>query len=244
MITLQVIYADSAVPVKMATEYSELSWHEFTLIEDNARNVSDNWHRLIKNIAILCRLPEEDIELWPEDAIHACRPFVKFLDSLPTHASKVPDDVLAITDLGELPWKYLELAKMHIQTGMAGEKVNHARAMAGVVAVYTDYNLDEMKLLDAIPIALHFKSLVETFFEQYKRLTESEQTPEQLEAGIDRFKQFGYFTTLHALCNGNPLKYEDMLNQKAHVIYQTLVFDLEQSKYNERLAEIKSKKTK
>ena len=57
----------------------------------------------------------------------------------------------------------------------------------------------------------------------------------EIEAGIDKFNQFGEFNVLYNLASGDPLKLEDAFNLPYTEAFLTLARKAEEARYAKRL---------
>lgn len=76
------------------------------------------------------------------------------------------------------------------------------------------------------------------FYDRFKKLSEYEHDPEELEAGVEIFDKYGFFSTLHSLADGDITKYELILETEADTVFMTLLYNKDKREYEERLKEI------
>jgi hypothetical protein len=234
MLGIELVYFDSTTTkLAMKCGFDELNWSEFCGLYDNSK-IEDANERLVANIALLTS--HEDIHLIPVQELIPIRPLLNFIDDVKEIIVKaVPEEIKKI-QVANMPWKLLEASKQAIQ--LKGEENSFNKAMPEIVKIYSGIDISKMPFTESFPIANYFKEQLESFSKQFSKLNEYEPKPEQVLAGIEELNQYGMFTTLHALCGGDPLKYESMLDKPAIEIYQTLLYDYELSLYNQRLEEI------
>jgi hypothetical protein len=232
MLRIDVNTNKGAELVEIKTSYREFLYKDFVSIERNSSIQSEHL-RTLKNIQ---DLSGSDLVLQFDDfSLQKIKPHLNFIDEPILLIKSVPETVANI-NIGDKSWSMLEASKMHIKNSVNG-LLTVSESLANVAQIYTGIDIMNMPFEDARPIAIYFRNQLETFFAKYKKLTEYKPTKEQVQAGISRFEKYGFFTTLHALAKGDLLKYDSILDQKASVVYQTLVIDYENSDYAKQLAE-------
>lgn len=232
MLRIDVNTNKGAELVEIKTSYSELLYKDFVEIERNSSIKSEHL-RTLKNIQALSG---SDLVLQFDDfSIDKIRPHLVFIDNPSFLVKQIPENVKSI-NISDLPWSVLEAAKLSIRKSINGD-ITVGESFAEIVMLYAGIDIMPLPLEEARPIALYFREQLETFFDKYKKLTEFKPTSEQVQAGISRFEKYGFFTTLHALAKGDVLKYDSILQQKASIVYQTLVIDYENSDYAKQLAD-------
>lgn len=214
----------------LKTSWPELTFENLLQLFENT-SIENEDSRIIANLQVLSSLTEEEISHLNSEHLNAIKPWLAFVDHVDSVLGyEVPkhfDDV----NIGALPWKMLEEAKQIINsTG----KENLMFAIPGIIKIYTGQDITKNKIPLSYPIAILFIKKLEEFFSKYSRLNDYKPTSEEVSSGVDKLSQYGFFTTLHALCKGNPLNYDNMLDQPADNIYQTLVLDFELSEYQKR----------
>jgi hypothetical protein len=71
-----------------------------------------------------------------------------------------------------------------------------------------------------------------------------EPEPEEKEAGINTFSQFGEFSPMYALAGGDITKFNAVIFEPYIVVFRTLLYRVTQHKYEKRLREIYKNKAK
>lgn len=242
MIGIEFTYNDlSTSSLQMRTSFSELLWSDFVRLCDNAK-IEDVEQRILENIAVLCNTDAYSIASMQEADLIKIIPFLSFIDNPEVVTNRAISEQVTNCQIATQPWKLLETAKQVIQANQDVYSLN--RAMPEIIKIYTNIDITNMPFNEAFPIAEYFKQQLEDFFKQFTKLNEYKPKSEQVLAGIDQLNQYGFFTTVHALCKGNPLIYDVMLNRPAIQVYQTLLYDYEVSQYMDRLNEIHNRKNK
>lgn len=242
MLTFEIKYTDSTTDiVNMKTAYDEITFRQFTKLCNNV-HILDEQERVIMNIAELTGLSVGIIKQFDAIQIRAAKPYLRFIDDVGSLKALQPPQEIKDLDISKEPWATLEQAKMLIKTDIKVGSKHLLNSMAEVVKIYTSIDVWELPFVQAYPMVTEVKNKLELFFANYTRLNDFSPSQEQVNAGIERFERYGFFTTLHALCKGNPLMYDQMLKVPAAQVYQTLVADFEQADYAERLRKEYTKK--
>jgi hypothetical protein len=166
---------------------------------------------------------------------------VKFLGSkrLLRKATKAPEWINEI-DIRKDEWGKLEKVKQIIKNN---EGVKEELIIEQLIKAYLpQIELKPLPCGVAIGAMSVFFAKLNEFFKKYERLNDYEPDNDEIRAGVKELDKYGYFTTLMALTNDNPLLYDEMLRQPAGVIYRTLLIKFEQAQIQKKLHEIKSKK--
>jgi hypothetical protein len=175
------------------------------------------------------------------DYLPAFNNTIKFLGSKRQlrKATKYPEWINKI-DIRKNEWGKLEKVKQILKNN---EGVKEELIIEQLIKVYLpDTDLKTLPCGVGIGAMSVFFTKLNEFFKHYERLNDYEPDNDELRAGVRDLDKYGYFTTLMALTNDNPLLYEDMLKQPAGVIYRTLLIKFEQAQIQKKLNEIKSKK--
>lgn len=218
---------------KIKTDWKELTFAELLKLLDNA-SIEDENSRIATNLVVISDLSEEDIRHLDEDHIAAIRPWISFVDQVERlKVSEIPEFISKI-NIGAESWGKYEAA---IQLIGAGNEKSLMPAIAQIVSIYADIDILPYKVPDAYPIALYFINQLKEFQLKYSRLQDYKPKQKDIAAGVEKLNQYGFFTTLHALAKGDPLKYDDMLLQPADNVYQTLVLDFELSEIRKKYQE-------
>lgn len=218
---------------QMKSDWRECSYSDFIELVKNKSIVEIN-ERVKVNISMLSGCEISLVNQFPSNYINGIIPFMAFIDKVDKiQFISAKSDMLKT--VANEPWKKIEAVK---QILIASKEFNLMMIAPEIVKEYTNIDIASMPFVEAYPIAIHYCSDIESFFKKYTRLSEFKPKPEQIAAGIDKLSSWGFFSTLHALSKGNPLKYDEMLEQPADVIYSTLLFDYDLAAYNERYSEI------
>lgn len=218
---------------KIKTDWTELTFAELLKVFDN-RSIKDENSRIATNLAVMSDLTEDDIRHLDEDHIGAIRPWISFVDQVDRlKVSQIPEFISKI-NIGAEPWGKYEAAKQIIQSR---DEESLMPIISQIVALYANIDILHYKVPDAYPIAIYFINQLKEFHTKYSRLQDYKPKPKDIAAGVDKLNQYGFFTTLHALAKGDPLKYDDMLLQPADNVYQTLVVDFELSEIRRKYQE-------
>lgn len=104
--------------------------------------------------------------------------------------------------------------------------------------------LDKMPVAEVHPFGLFLeKQLIDIKKAERIRL-KSEYTPEQIQAGIHLFNELGVFNTIDMMAQGDPLRYDAVLNLPFSSVFNKLVLSNISSKFEKRLSEILKDKNK
>lgn len=231
---------DKIEQIPMRASWDVVTFEEFILLSENAK-IESEAERVLRNISLLSGIKVDILNQFDTTAIEALKPFLSFIDNV-DHLFwlPIPEKVSQI-NIGLETWGKLEAAKQYIM--IANDSlfpiVPH---LLDIYCPIPDFR--QMPMVQSYPIALAIITKLDQFFQKYIRLNDYKPSSDQLAAGIDKLNQYGFFATLHSIANGNPLHYDDMLNQPADTIYQTLLMDFEVSEYQKRLSEKLTKKTK
>lgn len=193
-------------------------------------------------IAEILEFEPETVEALPREVFNMIAGAVSFLDS---EVPQIMPEQFEALNVGTCTVGQLE---------KANEFVNNYPVWDAAPYLYAIYETPEYveakafaraQELFELPIqtiyagALKVLEQMDEFYKKYLPLISKEPDENELAAGIDRFAKFGFFATLAAKCNGDPLKYDAMLKVQADVFYMTLYFEHEQTEYQTALANIK-----
>lgn len=220
------------------TDWGGVTFNQLVEIFKNS-SIENESERIKSNLLCLSNATKEEVEALPFDMLEASKPWLSFIDDIGLIEGKaVPEEIESII-IGALPWGKLEAAKQII---LNSNSISIIPAIPEVILLYCDIDIRNLPIPESYPIAICFANKLEAFFSKYTILNEYRPNSDQLLAGVERLSQYGFFTTLHALAKGNPLNYDQMLEQPADNIYQTLVLDYELSRYQEKYHKILSEK--
>lgn len=224
----------------MKASWEHVTFEEFLLLSENAK-IESEAERTLRNISILSGIQVDILNQFSSESIEALKPFLEFIDvvddlftlPVPTHVANV--------NIGMESWGKLESAKQYIM--IANDSL--MPIVPNLLDIYCPIEgFKSLPMVQSYPIARAIIMKLDEFFKKYTRLNDYKPSSEQIAAGIDKLNQYGFFATLHSIAGGDPLKYDDMLNQPADTIYQTLLMDFEVSEYQKRLQEKLNKKAK
>ncbi len=222
------------------TDWSELTFADLLSLFENAK-IEDEQSRIVANLMVLSEMSEKEIAQLNEEHIDAVRPWIGFVDSVEAlMVEELPQTVSQI-NIGAEAWGKFEAAKQLIQ---AVQDDSIMPALPDVIKVYVDIDILPMSLPKAYPIAIYFIHQLRDFQAKYVRLNDYKPKAKDLAAGVEKLNQYGFFTTLHALSKGDPLKYDAMLLQPADNVYQTLVMDFELSEIRNKYQENEERERK
>ncbi len=234
MLTLKLQYQDSESVAHMKTSYAELTYLELCELFKNSQ-IEDEYERLYANIALLSGIDIEIAKQFDLTTSICVVPFLEWIDQVPE-----PPECKHKVQIGAEAWGKLEQAKMVLKYG---DQYEVATSIIEVIKVYLPMiNISLIPALESLSIAKWFENQIVEFFNKYKKLNEWQPTGDQLNAGIEDLGKYGYMNTLDALCFGDALKHDEMLDKSADVIYFKLEYDYVLSTYRERLTDIQSKK--
>lgn len=238
-INISILLENQTIDASMKASWDLVTFREFIELSENSKTEGEI-PRAIKNIAVLSGLKPETVAQFDASAFEGLIPFLSFIDEVDSLFSRPIPKYIADLNIGLESWGKLESAKQLISL----TNDIPMRAMPDVVKVYLpELDIMDQPMVKAYPIAGAFLKKMLDFFDKFKRLNDYQPSAEQKAAGLDKLNQYGFFATLHALAEGNPLNYDELLNQPADVIYQTLVMDFELSEYHKRYEDqLKSKK--
>jgi hypothetical protein len=230
---------------KVEKTFLRASWElvtfgEFLQLTENSK-IENEAERTLRNISLLSGIKVDTLNQFDSASIESLKPFLSFIDNVDYLFSMPTPESLNELNIGLETWGKLESAKQYIM--IANDSL--FPIVPNLLDIYYPTpNFMDMTMDKSYPIARAMITKLDQFFQKYIRLNDYKPSSDQIAAGIDKLNQYGFFATLHAISNGNPLKYDDMLNQPADVIYQTLLMDFEVSEYQKRLQEKLNKKTK
>ncbi len=161
-------------------------------------------------------------------------PLLSFMRTAPQTPPKHPPIIISNAGWGEL-----EAVKQELHP-------NKPVILAGPTAVkaYHDINILDKPVTEYYAEATQLTNDVLQFLEQFKELGEYKVTEEERKASVDwetdkpLFEAFGFFVTLDALADGNPLKYDEILKLPAITIYNKLLLDMRKRKFSEQYHEL------
>ncbi len=236
MLTLKLQYQDSETVARMKTSYTEITYLDLCGLLKNSM-IEDETERLYENIALLGGIDIGIARQFDLTTSLCIVPFLGWIDEislLPVYECKHK------VQIGAEAWGKFEHAKALLKYDNQYEV---SLSIIEAIKIYRPrLDISTMPALEGLAIAKWFEQQFVDFFTKFQRLNDYQPKGDQILAGIEELGRFGFLNTLHALCNGNPLKYDAMLEQSADVVYSTLVYDFELSQYRERLTEIQSKK--
>lgn len=225
---------------QMKASWEVVTFEEFLLLSENAK-IENEAERVLRNISLLSGINVDILNQFDGKSIAAIKPFLSFIDNVDSlFRMPTPENVNQI-NIGLETWGKLESAKQYIM--IANDYL--FPIVPNLLDIYCPIpSFRQLPMTKSYPIALAIITKLDQFFQKYIRLNDYKPSSEQVAAGIDKLNKYGFFATLHSIANGNPLHYDDMLNQPADTIYQTLLMDFEVSEYQKRLSEKLTQKTK
>lgn len=97
---------------------------------------------------------------------------------------------------------------------------------------------------DVYSVAKFIKRQLIEINERESRIPRAEPTNEMIRAGIDMFEELGEFNLIYDMANGDPTKYEAVLELEYSVIFNTLVRKNKNTIFENRYSEIMHEKSK
>jgi hypothetical protein len=98
-----------------------------------------------------------------------------------------------------------------------------------VVRIYTGRT--GWPLLDLLAHWSHVTEQMDAHIERFSDLFNQQPDENEVAAGIDRIQKFGWFGTLDALADGDPLKYDPILQTPVITIHTKLLLDMVKGDY-------------
>ncbi len=141
---------------------------------------------------------------------------------------------MAAIDINTISWGKLEACKQAMAS-LAGKDLMNA-APAVVKELY-GIDIMDKPVPEVFGVAAFFDRIA-GFLNRFASLSDYENEPEEIEAGVDELQKFGVFSTIDTLSSGNPMKYNAILEVPAISIYNKLFLDMERNAYQKRLRKV------
>lgn len=112
-----------------------------------------------------------------------------------------------------------------------------------IIQMLTGYDVNKIMLKFWFDV-FAFHNFVAAQIERVNELEEKlsyEPDVDQEKAGIEQYNQFGYFTTVDRLADGDVTKYDEVGAMDYATIYTKLLLNKLDAEYNKRLIEIKNR---
>ncbi len=104
--------------------------------------------------------------------------------------------------------------------------------------------LDQMPVAEVYPFGLFLEKQLIDIKKAERVNLKSEYTPEQIQAGIHHFNKLGVFNTIDMIAQGDPLKYDAVLNLPFSSIFNKLVLSNISVNFEKRLNKILKDKSR
>lgn len=223
------------VTLKLLTSWDEATFDTFVKLSD-ASKITNDQERIREFVRILATDGASLVDLMTYDELIAFDGLIAWINNLDSIIPATFENVASI-NIHEEPWEKLIVCHQAIEKN----KDNLTLAAPQIIKAYVpDFDFDcSFSVLYSAFLVITEK--VFQFHEKFKTLADNQYKPEEIKAGVREFSQFGFFGTLNALCKGDVTLYDDMLKQKAGVVYNTLVLDKFKYEYQLRLQEIQKK---
>lgn len=230
MITASIGGKDYEVP----TSWKDISYSQYCSILNFEGSDGVQFLSLISGIpwATLIKVDAESIGMLTQ-----LFTFVKDYTFLEKYNYMVPE--LEGFDVGNEKWHKLEKAKLAIKKHK--HYVCAAREIFKIYFEGPDSDIADMKLHIAWGRINTVLGNINSFFESYKRLNDHEEDPDEFQAGVGRFEQFGFFASCVELSRKMHRTYNEVLDMPAREVYHTFLYDFERADYEKILYRIKSK---
>ena len=102
--------------------------------------------------------------------------------------------------------------------------------------------MEDENLLKVLGKGAFVLDKISKFVHEFKRLSEYEPTPEEIEAGVDELNVFGVFATVDALAEKYSKDPDEILKWEARKVYTILIKDFDKSQIERRINKIRSRK--
>jgi hypothetical protein len=144
------------------------------------------------------------------------------------------DPKISEINVGEESFLKLETAKVILKNNGAKNIIHCAN---DIVKIYTDIDLDNLLVVEALPIANHFISQLDNFFQAFKKLNEYKPSNDELAAGIRSMDYLGFYSLLDSLTHSDITKREQVKEMPAFEVYNQLLVDYEKAMFQKRLSD-------
>lgn len=225
MIKVRTLNNEYQVP----TNFDELTWQQYVkLVKVQNDNVIQ---RLITATGIT---EDELLQMSITDFKKICE-LVEYTDVL--FVAEAYGGLEVELNIGAESFGKLEQARQAIiQAG------NWVLAAQKVGLIYLQEDINDYQLPLAMAKIKTVFELLNEFLTKFKKLYEGEVEAEEEIAGVDVFRKFGSFPTIDRLAIAYGKTHDEVLAMPAEVVMTKLLYDLENSEYQERLMKIKSAK--
>lgn len=219
-------------PYKINTSWKDLTYKQFKeIVGFDKENDHDEF------FSIASGLPYTTIKVLSQESYIAILNLITFVNDFEIlEAYNISPLDFKEFNIGSQSWHKLEKAKQAIQS----HKV-FICSIGQVINIYTGKDISDMKLTDVWGEINFFINQINSFFENYKRLSEHEEDPDEFMANVARFEQFGFFGSCVELSRKMGKGYNEVLAMSANEIYQTFLYDFEKADYEKILKGIRSR---
>jgi hypothetical protein len=211
----------------LKNSYDEITFKEYLQLLLNNDSPTPN----IDNITLLSGIPKELIN---ELVLDICTPHIEFIEATELFRCSFLDPKISAINVGEESFLKLETAKVILKNNGAKNIIHCAN---DIVKIYTDFDLNDKLVMEALPIANHFISQLDNFFQAFKKLNEYKPSKEELAAGIRNMDYLGFYSLLDSLTHSDITKREQVKEMPAFEVYNQLLVDFEKAMFQKRLSD-------
>lgn len=225
MIKVRTLNKEYQVP----TNFDELTWQQYVKL---VKVQNDN---IIQRLITATGITEDELlQMSISDFKKICE-LVEYTDVL--FVAEAYGGLEMELNIGAESYGKLEQARQAIiQSG------NWVLAAQKVGLIYLQEDINDYQLPLAMAKIKTVFELLNEFLTKFKKLYEGEVEAEEEIAGVDVFRKFGSFPTIDRLAIAYGKTHDEVLSMPAEVVMTKLLYDLENSEYQERLMKIKSAK--
>lgn len=210
-------------------------WAEFTFSE-YAVLVRASGKSLQERLIIYTGIPGELVSKLTLAQVAFISDSLSFLDEPENafiFAHKYEDDL----NVGRKTYGEFEQALIFIR-----KAENQILSIPKVIECFYGEKLEDENVLKVLGKGAFVLDKISKFVHEFKRLGEYEPSVEELEAGVEELNKFGFFATAVQLARKYGKTHDDILNMPAREVYNTLLYDFEQSEVEKRINKIRSRK--
>ena len=214
---------------QVPTNFDELTWQQYVKL---VKMQNDN---VIQRLITATGITEDELlQMSITDLKKICE-LVEYTDVL--FVAEAYGGLEVELNIGAESYGKLEQARQAIiQAG------NWVLAAQKVGLIYLQEDINDYQLPLAMAKIKTVFELLNEFLSKFKKLYEGEVEAEEEIAGVDVFRKFGSFPTIDRLAIAYGKTHDEVLAMPAEVVMTKLLYDLENSEYQERLMKIKSAK--
>lgn len=196
-------------------------WQDITTAEFIAMQGASE----IEATAILTGLTVDQLKALTEPALAVISGLMEDMEPLPLQDYPI--------DIEDLSIRQLEEAKVYAANGLKG--------IADVYGVYKPEELNPLteSVSKVLPFALFIFRELERIAEKYAGLNQSEYSDDEIDAGVEGFADFGFYSTMDALAGGDILKHDEVMQLSVRQVFTKLVYDKKVNDYQKELTELR-----